>query len=53
MAPKRAFLLTRARTFELQDAQEFYDERQQLNLVRRSGETHPLVAEDGFGLDGV
>ena len=48
MTVKRAFLLTRARSFELQDVQEFYDEQQQLNLVLRSGRAYPLVAEDGF-----
>ena len=48
MTVKRAFLLTRARSFELQDVQEFYDEQQQLNMVLRSGRALPLVAEDGF-----
>jgi len=48
MAAKRAFLLTGASCFELQDVQNFYDEKQQLNLVARSDDSLPLVATDGF-----
>ena len=48
MKARRAFLLTRARSFELQDVQDFYDEQQQLSVVLRSGQANPLVAQDGF-----
>ena len=48
MTVKRAYLLTRARSFELQDIHEYYDEQQQLNMVLRSGRARPLVVEDGL-----
>ena len=48
MANKKAFLLSRARSFELDDFQDFYDEKQQLNIVVRANQNYPLVSEDNF-----
>ena len=49
MVPKPSFLLAYARSTELRNTQEFYDEEQQLNVIFRSGEINPLVSKKSFG----
>ena len=48
MTGKRAFLLSRASTFEMEDIHELYDEQLQLNVVLDSGQREPLVSMDNF-----
>lgn len=49
MATKRAFLLSKAHRFDLENVQDSYDERQQLNVVEQSGEMRPVVCGGEFG----
>lgn len=46
MIAKRAFLLSKAHQFKLENVQDFYDEKQQLNVVVRSGQIRPVVSEN-------
>lgn len=48
MNGKRAFLLAKAKVFEMQELNSCYDEKEQLNLQISGGQSLPLVMDEGF-----
>lgn len=50
MNHKPAFLLSLARSFELQDIASRYDAESQLNVLTTSAGKVPLVSQGGYGL---
>ena len=47
---KPAFLLSRARCFELQDIAPHYDAKSQLNVLNTRAGALPLVLQGGYGM---
>lgn len=49
METKRAYLLTEAQHFQMDDISSAYDPVQHLNVVSRNGHSAPLATDDDFG----